>query len=36
MTGGSGAALLLRRFLLSLLSNQRLVDVGNDACREEG
>lgn len=36
MTGGSGAALPLRRFLLSLLSNQRLVDVGNDTCRERG
>lgn len=36
MTGGSGAALPLRRFLLSLLSNQGLVDVGNDTCGEEG
>lgn len=36
MTGGSGAMLPLRRFLLSLLSNQRLVDVGNDTCREWG
>lgn len=36
MTGGSGAALPLRRFLLSLLSNQRLVDVGNDTSSSDG
>lgn len=36
MTGGSGAALPLCCFLLSLLSNQGLVDVGNDTSTSDG